>query len=448
MTGAFGHGARAVLGIAFALVVLCGLPRLAGAIAIKEVTSPGGITAWLIEERTVPLLSMGFAFRGGAALDPAGKGGLAEFVSALLDEGAGPYAAAEFQKRLEENSISMRFSAGFDFFGGRVRALNDHRAEAFDLLRLALTSPRFDREPVARVRDQLLSAVRREMDRPRSMASRLWHRTVFPDHPYGRDVDGRAETITAITADDLHGFVGRRFGRDNLIVAVVGDIGPDQLAPLLDRAFGSLPEKAAPYTLPEAEVRGAGKVLVVEREIPQTVAIFGQSGIKHTDPDFHAAHVMNHVLGGGTLTSRLGDEVRERRGLAYSVYTRLVSYDRAGLVMGWVATQNRKIAESLAVIRAEFARMAKEPVPAAELEDAKRYLTGAFFTRLNSTSRIANLLVGIQLDRLGIDYLERRNALIGAVTAEDVQRVARRLLDPERLTVVMVGKPAGVTATP
>lgn len=431
---------------ALAVAVLVHAP--AHAIDIKEVTSPKGITAWLIEDKSVPLVSMEFAFRGGAALDPKGKAGLAELVSGLLDEGAGELTSSQFQKRLEENSISMGFRASLDSFGGTLRTLNETRSEAFDLLALALTRPRFDPEPVARMKSQALAQVAREAERPRSVADQRWHSVTFGAHPYGRDVDGNRKTIPTITPDDLHEFVRARFARDNLIIGVVGDITAAELAPLLDRVFGALPEKAAASRLPVADIENPGQVVVVERKIPQTVVVFGQKGVDRKDPDFYAANVMNYIMGGGGLTSRLADEVREKRGLAYSVYTRLVNYDQAALIKGWVATQNARVGESMGLIRAEWKRMAEQPVGEEELEGAKAYLTGAFFTRLNSTRRIASLLVGIQLDELGIDYIKRRNDLIAAVTAADVQRVARRVLDASKLTVVMVGQPKDVTPTP
>lgn len=433
---------------AAALVLVLLMASPARAIDIQVVKTPGGITAWLIEDATVPLMSMQFLFRGGSVLDPAGKTGLAELVSGVLDEGAGAYDSAQFQRRLEDNSISLRFNAVLESFGGSLKALTENRNEAIELLRLALTAPRFDSEPVARVKGQMLAQVKRRAERPRNIAGRAWSQATFADHPYGRDTDGTKTTIPAITVDDLRQFVKTRLGRDNLIIGVVGDIAPAQLAPLLDRAFGALPAKAAAYTVPPAKVVGAGKVIVVERNIPQTVVIFGQAGIRRDDPDYYVASVMNYILGGGGLTSRLGDEIREKRGLAYSVYTRLESYNKAGLIIGEVATQNTRVAKSLELIRAEWTRMATTPVSLKELEDAKSYLTGSYFTRLNSTGRIAGLLVGIQFDNLGIDYLKRRNGLINVVTISDIERVARRLLKSEALTVVMVGKPRGITAQP
>lgn len=430
---------------AMAALLVFALAAPAQAMEIKEVTSPGGIKGWLIRDATVPLFTMDFAFRGGSALDPEGKEGLAEMVSSLLDEGAGNLDSRAFQSKLENNSIGLRFSANADSFGGSLRALTEYRELAEDLLRLALTEPRFEAEPVERIRSQYLSSVRRRSERPGYLARRAWRNEVFGSHPYGRDLEGTEASLKAITRDDLRGFVSGRFARDALVVGAVGDIDEATFGRLMDKVFGGLPLNAAPVTLPEARVSDAGKLLVTERDIPQSIAVFGHRGIKRKDPDFYTASIILYALGGGGLTSRLATEIREKRGLAYSVHARLVTYDHAGVITGRVATANARIAESLALIREQWALVARDGITAEELEDAKRYLTGSFYTRLNSTRRIARILVAIQLEDMGPDYLATRNKKIEAVTMEDVRRVAKRLFHPDELTISIVGKPKGVT---
>jgi zinc protease len=431
------------------LAVLFALPAApVQAMKIKLVTSPGGITGWLIEDKTVPLFTLNFAFRGGSALDPKGKEGLAEMTSSLLDEGAGELKAQAFQARLENNSIGLRFGAGADAFSGSLRALVEYRELGADLLRLALTKPRFDAEPLERIRGQYLSSVRRRVERPGYTARRAWRTAVFRDHPYGREMGGTEDSLTSITAADLKSFVAERLARDVLVVAAVGDLDEASFAAMLDRIFGGLPARARPAKLPEAEIGGAGKVIVTERNIPQSVAVFGHRGIKRKHPDFYPAYVLTHVLGGGGLNSRLATEIREKRGLAYSVYARMATYDHAGLISGRVATANARVAESLKLIREEWARIAKHGITEQELKDAKSYLTGSFFTRLNSTRRVARLLVGIQLEGFGPEYLTQRNAKIDAVTMADVKRVAKTLFRPDELTISVVGRPKGVTSTP
>jgi len=432
--------------LALGAILLLALP--ADAMRIKEVTSPGGIKGWLVQDATVPLFTMNFTFRGAAALDPIGKEGLAELVSSLLDEGAGALDAQAFQARLENNSIAMRFGAGVDYFSGSIKALVEYRGLATDLLRLALNAPRFDAEPVERIRAQYLSSVRRRVERPGYTARRAWKVAVFKDHPYGRELDGTEASLKAIGVSDLKRFVAQRFARDVLVVAAVGDIDAAAFGQMMDRAFGGLPARAAPASLPEAKIGGAGKIIVTQRDIPQSVAVFGHGGIKRKHPDYYAAIIVNYVLGGGGLTSRLATEIREKRGLAYSVYSRLVTMERAGIITGRVATANARIAESLALVRRLWAAMAKHGITAQELSDTKSYLTGSFFTRLNSTRRVARLLVSIQLQDMGIDYLERRNRLINAVTLAQTRRVAARLFRAEDLTISVVGRPKGVTPRP
>ena len=434
-----------VLFLAFLAATLAAtLP--ARAIEVERVVSPSGIEAWLVEDHTNPIVALRFAFRGGAALDPKGKEGLAEMVSSLLDEGAGELDTQAFQRRLEDMAITLRFDAGLDTFSGRLRTLSANFGAAFDLLRLALTRPRFDDEPVARMGSQILTMIQRNSEDPDVIASRALRRALFPDHPYGRPVTGTEDSVKAITAADLRRFVAERLARDNLLIGAVGDIAPDQLAALLDETFGGLPGKAAAWRLPEVTPIATGRTIVVRKAVPQSAILFAQAGIKRDDDDFYPAYVMNYVLGGGGFTSRLYGEVREKRGLAYSVYTYLSPLASSALLQGGVGTANARVAETLGVVRAEWRRMAADGVEEAELADAKTYLTGSFPLRFSSSGRIAAILVGMQLDRLGIDYLDRRNGFVEAVTRDDVNRVARRLLDTEGLTTVVVGEPEGVSS--
>ncbi len=428
-------------------IVLIFLPGgEAQAVEVERVVSPKGIEAWLVRNHANPIISLKLAFRGGAALDPKGKEGLARMVSTVLDEGAGDLNSQTFQKRLDDLSIPLHFSAGRDTFQGTLKTLTKNRDEAFDLLALALNKPRFDGEPISRMRSQLLAGLRQDAEDPDEIASLSLFKALFPDHPYGRPVKGTPETIRAITADDLRAFVSRRLARDNLLIGVVGDITPERLGMLLDKTFGGLPARASDWRLPEAAKPAGGKTLVVKKPVPQSAIVFAQEGLKRDDPDFYAAYVMNHVLGAGGFTSRLYTEIREKRGLAYSVGSYLYPLDAAGLIYGSAGTANKRVAETLKIIRSQWARMAKKGVTGEELKDAKTYLTGSFPLRFTSNGRVASILIGMQLDQLGIDYLDRRNGYIEAVTLEDVNRVAKKWLNPKKLTVVVVGEPEGVSS--
>jgi zinc protease len=434
--------------VALVLFLLTGPMAFANpSMEVQRVTSPGGIEAWLVEDHSNPILSIAFGFRVGTADDPEGKEGLAEMVSGLLDEGAGDLDSQAFQKRLADLAIDLDFDVGRDDFTGTMRTLSENRDAAFDLLRLALTEPRFDPGPIERIRGQMLVLLARMASEPMQIADQVWWRTLFPDHPYGRRPLGTPETLAAIAPEDLRRFVDRHFARDNLVVGVVGDITAEELAPLLDKTFGGLPARAAPVPMAEAEPGNLGELVVVERAVPQSTVLFGAPGIKRDDPDFYAAMLVNHVLGGGGFSSRLTNEVREKRGLAYSVGSYLLTLDHAGLLRGYVATQNARVADSIAIIREEWRRMREEGPTAEELADAKTYVIGSYPLQFTSTASTAEGLVAVQLERLGIDYFDRREALINAVTLEDARRVARRLLDPATLTAVVVGTPEGLAAT-
>lgn len=417
-------------------------------VQIEQVVSPAGITAWLVNDPSIPVISLRLAFRGGASLDPVGKEGLAMMASTLIDEGAGDLDSQTFQRTLQDQSISLQFDAGRDAFAASLRTLSKNRDKAFDMLRLALNSPRFDAEPVSRLRSQLLSGLRRDQEDPDTIAGLALSEMLFPDHPYGRPVDGTPDTINAITADDLRGFVARRLARDNLYVGVVGDISAKELGQRLDEIFAALPKNATPFAVDDVAPKADGQTRVIDMAVPQSAIVFAQRGLKRNEPDFFAAYVLNHILGSGGFTSRLYDEIREKRGLAYSIGSYLYPLEHSGLITGSGGTANGRVAETLSVLKAEWRKMSEHGVTAAELSDAKTYLTGSYPLRFTSSSSIASILVSVQVEELGIDYLEKRNDLVAAVTLEQVNGLAKTLLDPDSLTVVVVGQPEGLKNAP
>ncbi|MFQ5534041.1 MAG: M16 family metallopeptidase [Sphingomonadales bacterium] len=432
---------------ALALSVIAGaFATRTQAVEIQEVVSPDGIEAWLVEEHSIPLIAIEIAFRGGAALDPDGKDGLAFMVSGLLDEGAGDLDAQAFQEQLEDRAIRMSFDAGRDHFTASMRTLSENRDQAFDLLGLALTAPRFDDDAVARIRGQVQALLASRAEDPNAIASRRWYQGMFGAHPYGRSMEGTAETVAALTVDDLRGFVTSRIACDNMTIAVVGDIDAATLGDVLDRAFANLTEQSAAFRIPEFKAESRAGIEVVRREVPQSVMLFGHRGIKRNDPDWYGAVVMNYILGGGGFSSRLMTEVREKRGLAYSVSSGFRPFEHAGLFLGGAGTENARAAETMALIRAEIARLHREGVDETELADAKTYLTGSFALNFASSGQIASRLVAIQLNQLGIDYIDRRNGYIEAVSASQIKRVAGRLLQPDNLFWVVVGDPQGLEA--
>ncbi len=374
------------------------------------------------------------------------RSGTANLAADLLDEGAGDLDGKTFHERLENHAIDLGFQVARDYFHGSLRTLNEHRDEAFDLLRLALTAPRFDADAVERVRGQMLSALRRDTTNPNDLASRRWWATAFPGHPYGRESKGTLETVPRITVDDMRDYVRRAFARNELVVSIVGDIDAKTAGALIDRAFAGLPAKNDLKPVANASPRGLGRRIVINLDVPQAVVTFGGEGLARNDPDFMAGYIVNHILGGGSFSSRLYKEVREKRGLAYGVSDSLVWFKRAAVVLGNTATRADRTGEALAIVEAETKRMAENGPTADELAAAKSFLKGSYALSLDTSAKIAAQLTQIQIDNLGIDYIQRRGALIDAVTIEDAKRVAKRLFGGGML-VTVAGRPTGLTSS-
>lgn len=411
---------------------------------IQRVTASSGVEAWLVEDYTVPLLALEFAFEAGAAQDPDGKAGTANLLSGLLEEGAGDFDNIGFQSRIEDLALDLDFHAGRDSFGGNLRTLIKHRDAAFEMLRLALVDAHLTGEALERLRAQVIAGMKHEENDPNEIASKAWNAAAFAGHPYGNPSRGRYETVRAITRDDLLEQRAALFARSNLKIAVVGAIDAGTLARALDHVFGALPEQAGLKPLSATVPLGLGTRTVIDLDVPQSVIKFGAPGPLRNSDAFIPAFVVNHILGGGVFSARLFKEVREKRGLAYSVYSTLAPNRAAGLFMGATATKNERAAESLAVIEGEIADLAANGPSEEELSTAKKYLTGSYALRFDTSSKIAGQLVQIQLDDLGIDYIERRNALIEAVDLDIAKRAARDLLGGGKMLVTVVGRPTGL----
>ena len=414
------------------------------ALDVKEVTSDSGITAYLAEEHSVPVIAVSFAFRGGSAYDPDGKEGLAYLASGTLDEGAGPYDSQAFQERLADYAIQLRFSSAEDWLSGSLRTVSDNAEVAFELLKYALTEPRFDDAPVERVKRQVAVILQREQERPGTIASRAMAKAIFGDHPYARPSRGTADSVRALTPADLKAYAQRTLSREGLIIGVAGDITAEQLKTVLDDVFGALPEASGQTPLAPAEVTLDGGVTVVDMPVPQSSAIMVQRGLDREDPDWYAFYVVNHILGGGGFSGRLMQEVRVKRGLTYGIYTRPDPKDFGPLLTGSVATQNARMGETVDVTMEVWQDLADKGPSRQELKLAKEYLTGSWPLRFTSSGSIASTLVAVQRDNLGVDFIDRRNDFINAVSLRDAREIAKRVLTPDAVTWFIAGQPEGL----
>lgn len=435
---------RVVLGLAgllLAAAIAVTGARPAAALTVERVVTPAGIEVWLAPNDRVSVISMEFAFRGaGSFSDPPGREGRANLVTYLLDEGAGDLDGQAFQAWLADNAIRLGFDSGIDGFYGSLRTTTTHAEEAFRLLRLALYAPRFEAAAIDRMKAAVLGDIRRRVADPSWMVRRAFFEATFPDHPLSRPSRGTAASLAALTRDDLIGFTAGHFSRDRLIVAVSGDITADAVAAAVDGVFADLPVSEAAATPPPVEPGAIGARLQVDRAGPQSTLLMALPGIDRDDPDYYAALVLNQIVGGGTLTSRLGEALRGDRGLTYGVSSFLFETDVADLWMLSTDLSNENVPEAVAQVLAELAAVAADGVTAAEREDAVRFLTGSYPLQLTSTAQVAQRLLGWQLDGRGPDHIAARTAALEAVTVDDLARVAARLFDRDP-TMVVAGNP-------
>src|ERR1700683_1153958 len=394
-----------------ALTPLLSTPSHAAA-KIQHLVSPGGIEAWFVQDATVPLVAMEFAMDGGAAQDPDGKAGVGNMVADLIDEGSGDLDSRAFHEHLDRRAIELSFSVTRDYFRGSLRMLKDNKDEAFDLLRMSLTSPHFDHTDVERIRSQVISGLRGDSSNPTALAGRKFLEVAFGDHPYGRSAEGTLESVPKINVADLKDYVRRVLAKDTLRIAVVGDVDPATLGKLLDQTFGGLPAKASLTPVPDIAAATPPQRAFIPLDVPQTVVTFGGPGFRRHDPNFMAAYVVNHILGGGS-SSRLYREVREKRGLAYSIYESLLWMDHSALFVGNTGTRADRAGETVDAIEKEIRRIAEDGPTQTELDEAKSYLKGSQMLALDTSSKLASALLQYQLDKLPIDYIDEGNAILG-----------------------------------
>jgi zinc protease len=430
-----------------ALLVLILVPAAAEAITVKTVDGPQGVETWLSEEHSFPMIAVNISLPAGSAYDAAGKPGLSSMVASLLDEGAGDLTADAYKQALESRAIRLTAQPDRDFLVITVTMLKENADEGFRLVALALQKPRFDADAIERMRAAQLASLKQEDEEPNQIANKAWSNAYFGPHPYAHPVKGTPMGVAAITAADIKSFVADHFVRDRVKVAISGDLTPAQVQKYLQQLFSALPAKMVPLPPKPSETAKPGTQTIAIEE-PAPVAAFGFSGPMRADPDFMQAFVANYIFAGGGFSSRLMDQVRDKRGLTYGIAMGVDDLRSAGIIVGNVQSQKAKISTALDVTKSEMARFAKDGATEKELADAKTFLTGSFALQFDSNAKIARNLNGFQRSGLGPDYVEKRNAMIEAVTLAQVNAMAKKYYDPSKLVIVVAGTPALAQAAP
>ena len=412
---------------------------------IQQFITPGGLSVWLVTEPSIPILAVQMRWDAGAKADPEGLEGLADAVAYQMNEGAGDLEALAFQRRMEELNMSFGCSAAADTLSCSTAMLTDNADAAMDLVALAFAAPRFDDGPFERHRREDLISIKQRETRASHLASTALEAALYPDHVYARQIT--EESVNARTPETAKAHKTRLMTKDRLLITAVGAVTPQQLAPLLDAALAGLPETSdlpsfEEITLPDPPA----DPLLVDLPQPQSLIRFVGPGPARAHPDFFPAVVLNYTLGGGGFESRLMRTLRVEQGLTYGVSTGLSwTLDYLKTWGGGGQTKNESAGDFVEGIKTELRKIVDEGVTEQELADAKAYIIGSYPLGFDSNAKIAGNMMSVRQQGLGVDYFDRRNAAIAAVTLDDVNRVARDWLAPENFTFVVVGQPEGLT---
>lgn len=411
------------------------------AINIQEVKTNKNLTAWMVESHDIPVLSVVVAFKkAGYAAEPEGSSGLVRLLSALLDEGAGEWDSQGFKKFLLEKNIELSIGATQDIFYITFRTTKKNIDDAFYVLKAILSAPRFEGNSLDLIKNQMLTSLQQSLQDENFIATNVLNEKIFGAHPYGKTAQKILKEFGSVTANQLRQFMKNRLARDQMIISAAGDITPNELKDLLDKTFGDFPAEAVPLTLENVSLLNLGTTIVESLNIPQSLILFTQPGIDRHHPDYYAAFVMMKIIGDRGFESRLWNEVREKKGLAYGIDASIHYSSLMSLFFGSTATKNTSTREVIDTIRKVW-QESLQGFTAEELEFVKKRTIGGFGLQFSSTFRIVSALLMYQIDNLGLDFVNKRNKIIEALTLEDINRVAKNFLKPEKLTFVVVGNP-------
>jgi zinc protease len=411
------------------------------AVDVRTTSVGGGVKAWYVTNEAVPVVDIRISFEGaGSASDPEGKGGRAAFAASMITEGAGTLDSVAFRRALDERAITLDVSTSDDRLDIHIYCLREHATRAGQLLALALAEPQLAEADQTRMKATLSSIINRYEERPGYRARRLINGRLFTGHPYANPPYGTVASLNGLGAQDVRDFMKTYLTRGNVTISAAGDVDASLLDDVLRGVVAALPENdSGAVAVTVASLQGAGETLRATMDVPQTTILFAAPGIARDDPRFYAAYLLNHILGGGTLYSRLGDEVRQKKGLVYAIDSDLIQLRGAALIGGSLATRNASTDAAIAETKSVLSAIHAHGVTSDECKDAKSYVDGAFARQLDSSGSITGVLQMMQVHNLGKDYLSERAGLFAKVSCSDINAVAESLLDPSRFLFAVVG---------
>src|SRR5512143_2537667 len=423
------------------LTVVCQLPQISSAAELigKRIPLENGMVLLISEKHDIPMVTVNMAIKAGSTAEPEDKPGLASITASLLMQGTSRRSAGRINSEIDFIGGSLSVAGGNDFASASLRVLKKDIRTGFDLLADVLMNPAFDQKEIDRKVKETLAEIRRKQEEPGIVAENAFDKAVFGSAPYGRTDDDVAAYLPKLTRRDVLDFYAARYSPNHAIISVVGDITEKEAVAVLHECFKAWgkKEQALPASA-EPPLIGKTTVKKIDKRITQANIAMGNVGISRENPDFYACTVMNYILGGGGFTSRLMDNIRDNKGLAYDVHSGFSPQKLPGAFTVTIQTKNESANDVIAETLKEIGRIQSEPVSEQELADAKAYLTGSFPLRMDTSAKIAGMLTAIEMYNLGLDYPQKYPALINAVTREDVRRVAKKYLHPDNMVIIVV----------
>jgi len=405
---------------------------------VQRTVLSSGLVLLVSEEHTLPVITFKLLLDAGSRRDPSGKEGLASLTANGLLLGTARRSAEEFNEELDSMGASLDAGAGRDYVTLSLQVVTKDLDHGFDLFMEALTQPTFPEKELRKEVQQTLAAIQAAEEQPEEVAEKAFDRVLFLKSPYAHPVEGTRESLPRLSAEDVRRFHRTHYRPNVAVLAVVGDVTPElvqrKLIPRLTAwQAGTLPPEQFTTTFAAGPKREE-----IDRTMTQATIVLGHRGISRDNPDYYALAVMNYILGGGGFGSRLVDEIRVKRGLAYSVASFFDARKYPGSFQVVLQTKNASAREAIALVLQELERMRTEPVSEDELSRAKKYLTGSFPLRLDTQGKLSGFLTLVEYFGLGLDYPERYPSVINTVTREEVTRVAKTYLHPEKAILVVV----------
>ncbi len=410
------------------------------ALDFKSLKTDSGIKFWLIEDKSLPLVSVSFLFKGGSSLDPVGKEGVTNLMTSLLDEGSDNFSPSEFKLAMRENGVKISYSAGKEKINGTFQVVKSQIQEGFWLLYESLNKPIFQSDKINEVKSQIEASIKIDQSNISTIASDKFNDFFFINNKLGKAVKGNLDSLSKIKRSDILKSFKKSITKNNLVIGIAGDISSELAKKYIDYVFGNLPINNSIKPISKIPNLRNG-VEIFEIDTPQTTVVFGQIGLSRNNKDYFSARIANYILGGGGFQSRLYKEIRERNGLVYSIYSYLLPFERTGIIIGGFQTRNANVKNTIQKVRDEWINIRVNGISKKELANAKTYFKGSFSRNLTTTISIANLLMIVQYYDLGEDYFANRDLIIDNVKLNHVNKLVKNLFDNDKLFFMVVGKP-------